>query len=130
MLLCHVLLASLHACAGSAQYLIKKRVDIDAGDFFRVTPLHLACIENHYEISRVLLKSRATVGVSDLEGDLPIHWAATKGNSDVSVHCSNMGQCEDGMLVARMRRFTGTSCASCHANTPTAALAVKSAAGY
>mmetsp|Transcript_13664 Transcript_13664/g.29319 ORF Transcript_13664/g.29319 Transcript_13664/m.29319 type:complete len:342 (+) Transcript_13664:166-1191(+) len=65
------------------EYLIKRRVDVDAGDFFRVTPLHLAAIEDHYQICEVLLNARANVKPEDVEGDVPLHWAATKGHSDV-----------------------------------------------
>lgn len=65
------------------QFLVKKRVDVDAGDFFKVTALHLAAIENHPDIVEVLLKSRADPKPADVEGDLPIHWAATKGHTAV-----------------------------------------------
>lgn len=65
------------------QFLIAKRVDLDAGDMFRVTAMHLAAIENHPDIIEALLKARANVNPVDEEGDLPIHWAATKGHSEV-----------------------------------------------
>ena len=119
----------------SSQYLIKGRVDVDAGDTYRVTPLHLAAIgklrkldcccfnslqwtgrfledlspcnlvhnrsqliskdlndltlcfqnliENHINVCRALLEARALVDPADVEGDLPIHWAATKGHTEV-----------------------------------------------
>ncbi|GIL57182.1 hypothetical protein Vafri_12485 [Volvox africanus] len=63
------------------EFLVKKRVDVDAGDNFKVTALHLASIENHADIVEVLLKARADPKPADVEGDLPIHWAATKGHS-------------------------------------------------
>jgi ankyrin repeat protein len=102
------------------EFLIKKRVDLDAGDNFRVTAMHLAAIgeyswadaphkslmicgteaticvvqevkcidsfvaENHLEIIELLLAARASVKPVDVEGDLPIHWAATKGHSEAS----------------------------------------------
>jgi ankyrin repeat protein len=65
------------------QYLLKRRVDLDAGDTFRVTALHLAAIEDHHEVCRLLLEAQASPCLADNEGDLPIHWAATKGHSDV-----------------------------------------------
>lgn len=65
------------------QFLIKKRVDIDAGDNFRVTAMHLAAIEDFPEIVDALLKARADPKPSDVEGDQPIHWAATKGHAEV-----------------------------------------------
>ncbi|KAG2423419.1 hypothetical protein HXX76_015291 [Chlamydomonas incerta] len=67
----------------AVEFLVKKRVDVDAGDFFKVTALHLAAIENHPDIVEVLLKSRADPKPADVEGDLPIHWAATKGHTAV-----------------------------------------------
>jgi ankyrin repeat protein len=63
--------------------MITKRVDLDAGDTFRVTPMHLASICNHCGIVSALLRSRANVSPSDVEGDMPIHWAATKGHAEV-----------------------------------------------
>ncbi|KXZ49110.1 hypothetical protein GPECTOR_23g40 [Gonium pectorale] len=65
------------------EFLVKKRVDVDAGDNFKVTALHLAAIEDHADIVDVLLKARADPKPADVEGDLPIHWAATKGHSQV-----------------------------------------------
>ncbi|GFR44226.1 hypothetical protein Agub_g5416 [Astrephomene gubernaculifera] len=65
------------------EFLVKKRVDVDAGDNFKVTALHLAAIENHTDIVDVLLKARADPKPVDVEGDMPIHWAATKGHSQV-----------------------------------------------
>ncbi|GLC41708.1 hypothetical protein PLESTM_001231300 [Pleodorina starrii] len=65
------------------EFLVKKRVDVDAGDNFKVTALHLAAIEDHADIVEVLLKARADPKPADVEGDLPIHWAATKGHSQV-----------------------------------------------
>ena len=58
-------------------------MDLDAGDNFRVTALHLASIENHPEIVDALLKARVDPKPCDVEGDMPIHWAATKGNAQV-----------------------------------------------
>ena len=77
-----------YACA---QFLIKKRVDLDAGDNFRVTGMHLASIEDHCEIVEELLRNRANVKPFDTEGDLPIHWAATKGHSQVGRQASSPG---------------------------------------
>ncbi|PNH01094.1 Ankyrin repeat, PH and SEC7 domain containing protein secG [Tetrabaena socialis] len=67
----------------AVEFLVKKRVDVDAGDHFKVTALHLAAIEDHADIADVLLKARADPKPADVEGDLPIHWAATKGHSQV-----------------------------------------------
>ena len=72
-----------------AQYLLRNRVDVDALDAFRVTALHLAAIEDHLEVCRTLLEAFAAVNAADNEGDLPIHWAATKGHSDVSTACGS-----------------------------------------
>lgn len=65
------------------QYLISKRVDLDAGDNFRVTPMHLAAIENHVDIVEALLEARVSVRSFDVEGDQALHWAATKGHDAV-----------------------------------------------
>ncbi len=51
--------------------------------------MHLAGIENHIDVVEILLKSRADPKPSDVEGDMPIHWAATKGHKDVSISLSS-----------------------------------------
>ncbi|KAG2492280.1 hypothetical protein HYH03_009520 [Edaphochlamys debaryana] len=67
----------------AVEFLVKRRVDVDAGDHFKVTALHLAAIENHADIVEVLLKARCDPKPADAEGDMPIHWAATKGHTQV-----------------------------------------------
>lgn len=65
------------------QYLISRKVDINALDWSRVSPLHLCCIENHISVAKALLKAGADCKPADKEGDLPLHWAATRGHSQV-----------------------------------------------
>jgi len=72
--------ASEKGQAACVEYLIKKRVDLDAGDMFRVTAMHLAAIDNHPDVLRLLINARANVKPQDTEGDQPMHWAATKGH--------------------------------------------------
>ncbi|MEW5313931.1 MAG: hypothetical protein WDW38_005462 [Sanguina aurantia] len=72
-----------HPTLGPPQYLIKKRVDVDAGDNFRVAAIHLAAIENHQAVVELLLNARGDVCPADNEGDQPLHWAATKGHTEV-----------------------------------------------
>lgn len=47
-----------HAPRLYSQFLINKRVDLDAGDNFKCTALHLASIENHVDIVRKMLAAR------------------------------------------------------------------------
>ncbi|GAX84557.1 hypothetical protein CEUSTIGMA_g11978.t1 [Chlamydomonas eustigma] len=65
------------------QYLMKKHIDLDAGDNFRVTPVHLAAIEGYAQVVKLLMQHNAVINAQDVEGDLPLHWAATKGHCDV-----------------------------------------------
>lgn len=65
------------------QYLISRKVDINALDWSCVSPLHLCCIENHISVAKALLKAGADCKPADKEGDLPLHWAATRGHSQV-----------------------------------------------
>lgn len=74
----------LSCVENSLQFLAKKRADLEAGDNFRVTGLHLAAIEHHYDVCKFLLEHRTEVAPRDTENDTPLHWAATKGHSDVS----------------------------------------------
>ena len=69
------------------QYLIAKRADLDAGDGFMVTPLHLASISNHISTVRLLLDAGANLTRQDSQGDQPLHWAATRGHTEVSRRC-------------------------------------------
>lgn len=68
---------------------------------FRVTAMHLAAIENHADIIEVLLQARAHVNPVDEEGDLPIHWAATKGHADVRCGPAGFVHVPRRMVVAR-----------------------------
>lgn len=67
----------------------------------QVTPLHVASIEDHYEVARCLIQAGACVSKPDSRGDLPIHWAATVGHSDVSAFepCCVSGRSNSGSAV-------------------------------
>lgn len=90
-----------------SQYLISRKVDINALDWSRVSPLHLCCIENHISVAKALLKAGADCKPADKEGDLPLHWAATRGHSQVRsktavivhsriyIHSARQGQAGD-----------------------------------
>lgn len=56
---------------------------MDAGDNYRVTAMHLAAIGNQLKVAQMLLKARANVRPFDVDGDQPLHWAATKGHVEV-----------------------------------------------
>lgn len=47
--------------------------------------MHCAAIENHADIVDMLIKARANPKLQDMEGDQPMHWAATKGHVEVCV---------------------------------------------
>lgn len=61
-----------------------QKVDLDSGDAHMVRPLHLAAITNHIDIVQQLIDRGANPTKQDEEGDVPLHWAATKGHVEVS----------------------------------------------
>jgi ankyrin repeat protein len=67
------------------QYLISKRVDLDAGDGHMVTALHLSAISNKLSTTVLLLDAGANLTRQDNEGDQPLHWAATRGHIKVDL---------------------------------------------
>mmetsp|Transcript_34532 Transcript_34532/g.77491 ORF Transcript_34532/g.77491 Transcript_34532/m.77491 type:complete len:346 (+) Transcript_34532:89-1126(+) len=48
-----------------------------------LSALHLAVIQGHLDVAKVLLKRRADVDVTSSSGDTPLMWAAHQGNSGV-----------------------------------------------
>jgi ankyrin repeat protein len=68
------------------QYIISHDVDLDAADRHQVRPLHLAAINNHSSVVKALVDKGANITKQDTDGDLPTHWAATKGHVQVRVH--------------------------------------------
>lgn len=66
-----------------AQHIIGHDVDLDAADSHQVRPLHLAAINNHTAVVKALVDKGANVTKQDTDGDLPTHWAATKGHVEV-----------------------------------------------
>lgn len=72
------------------QHIISHYVDLDAADGHQVRPLHLAAINNHAAVVKALVDKGANVTKQDSEGDLPLHWAATKGH--VEVRMGNLQQ--------------------------------------
>lgn len=76
----------IHAC--QLQYIISHDVDLDAADGHQVRPLHLAAINNHCHVVKALVDKGANVTKQDSDGDLPTHWAATKGHEEVSHACT------------------------------------------
>jgi ankyrin repeat protein len=67
------------------QFIISHDVDLDAADGHSVRPLHLAAINNHCRVVKALVDKGANVTKQDIEGDLPTHWAATKGHIQVGL---------------------------------------------
>lgn len=66
------------------QYLIEHDVDLDQGDGHMVRPLHLAAVTNHLNIAKLLMDKGANPTKQDNDGDVPLHWAATKGHMEVN----------------------------------------------
>lgn len=73
-------IAAEHGRLEVVEFLISKRVDVDAGDNAGVKALHLAAINNHIEVAKALFAAGANPDLEDKSGDTPLHWAATKGH--------------------------------------------------
>jgi ankyrin repeat protein len=67
------------------QHIVSHEVDLDAADGHQVRPLHLAAINNHCHVVKFLVDKGANVTRPDVDGDLPAHWAATKGQQQVII---------------------------------------------
>lgn len=52
------------------------KVDINKGDCYHITPLHLACKEDNLDIVKLLIEKGANIDVKDNCGNAPIHLAA------------------------------------------------------
>ena len=72
-----------------AQYIISHDVDLDSADGHQVRPLHLAAINNHTAVVKALVDKGANVTKQDTDGDLPTHWAATKGHRRGRATCAS-----------------------------------------
>lgn len=59
-----------------SEYCIKEKADIDVKDENGRTPLHLACMNKHFEIAKILIENGADVNVIDNEGKTPLHYAS------------------------------------------------------
>lgn len=48
------------------------------------TVLHWSAREGDYDLTKLLIQSRADVNVEDSDGDTPLHWAAIKGHGKIA----------------------------------------------
>ena len=55
--------------------LLRRGADIEAGDDYERTPLHLACDYGHREVALLLLERGADIEAGDSIGRTPLHWA-------------------------------------------------------
>jgi ankyrin repeat protein len=62
--------AVLWLCAAGAN------VNATAADYGRMTPLHIAALQNQIEVARRLLEAGADPNLKDIEGKTPLHFAA------------------------------------------------------
>jgi serine/threonine protein kinase len=58
-------------------------VNLNARTSMNRTPLHLACIHNHYKVVVLLVKSGAKVDLVDNDNNTPLHYASSLGYDDI-----------------------------------------------
>jgi len=63
--------------------LLEEGAEIEALDEHQSTPLAVASISGHYQISNLFIQRGANVLAVDEGGQTPLHWAAIKGNCSV-----------------------------------------------
>ncbi|MEM7175886.1 MAG: ankyrin repeat domain-containing protein [Chlamydiota bacterium] len=59
-------------------------VDVNAKDQFGYTPLHLAALKNHKEVTEILIREDANVNAKNNYGETPLHIAALKNHKEVA----------------------------------------------
>lgn len=66
------------------QFLIHKNVDLDARDNDGVTALHLASAQrDERAVVQALLEAGARPNSTDMNDEMPLHWAASSGRTEV-----------------------------------------------
>jgi ankyrin repeat protein len=78
--------------AKNVDYVDMKRLDeklrrLDSSDYIEpdgLTPLHLAVVNGHKDVAKLLLANKAAINVKSREGHTPLHLAARMGHKDVA----------------------------------------------
>lgn len=69
--------------ADMVAFMLRKRANIDAQDFFGNTPLFYAIDKGRNEVCYMLVRQGASVSIADFRGNTPLHVAALKNNEDM-----------------------------------------------
>lgn len=68
--------AAAHGDEAMVQSLIASGADVGAVDKMLMTPLHLACQQDHLTVARILIEAGAPIDVRDSYGNTPLWRAA------------------------------------------------------
>jgi ankyrin repeat protein len=65
--------------------LLARKADVNAGNNINATPLHLAALNGHNDVAKLLLVCGADVNAQESRcGQTPLHLAAEQGHTDVA----------------------------------------------
>jgi ankyrin repeat protein len=64
------------------KHLFSRSADVNARTDFGSTPLHLAVMNNHPDIAKLLIQSGAEINATDADGKTPLHIASAKNHMD------------------------------------------------
>ena len=68
----------------NVEELLADGVDPNTQDKYEQTPLHLAALNGHTQLSRLLLEQGAEVNAKNIDGATPLHVAAMNGHIEVA----------------------------------------------
>jgi ankyrin repeat protein len=85
--------------ASQVRSLIGHNANVNQGDNYNYTPLHLACMHGHGEVACMLIDHNANVNQCNNYNMTPLHMACSNGHVEVACmlidHNANLNQCNN-----------------------------------